>query len=907
MKILVYNELDTHKIPNFSKICHYLEAGDFQAAQVKKIDDNLYRAKLNKEARLLFSIYRYQGDAYLLLLEYIPNHAYDKSRFLRGNASIDENKIPTLSELANLDEEKSLAYINPKYSTIHLLDKILSFDEAQHQIYQLQPPLIIIGSAGSGKTALTLEKMKQTTGDILYVSRSPYLVHNSRNLYYAFDYQNENQTIDFLSFDDYLASIHVSSTKEMPFREFESWFTRHRTGKLNDANQLFEEFKGVITGQQTDMAYLSRQAYLDLGIKQSIFSGAERYLVYDLFEKYLDVMHDKGYHDSNIISHTYLAKVKPTYDFIIVDEVQDLTNIQLQVILKALNKPTHFILCGDSNQIVHPNFFSWAKVKTLFYEQKVQGSPTELIRVLNTNYRNSPQVTQAANNILKIKNSRFGSIDRESNYLVQTNVETDGKIALIADDKRLLKQLDQKSRLSTHFAVIVMHPEQKAEAKQYFKTPLVFAVQEAKGLEYDNIILYHFVSNDESRFQEICKNVTPDDLKREALTYARGKDKSDKSLEIFKFYINALYVAITRAICNLYWIETSPKHRLFNLLNLQAVTGDLETLPGQESSLDEWRKEAHKLEMQGKQEQAEEIRHQILKQEEVPWEVYQEDTLETLKQKALKEGDKKAKLALFEYALVYHEPKLLNQLNQVGFKPAKNPLNGLKPLTQKYYALYEVKHTTGIMRQVEKYGVDFRNPFNQTPLMIASGLGRADLVEQLVEEGAKPELVNNIGLNAFQIALEQAVVSPPFVQEKLAQIYLQLEPDNVAIQADERLISLDNHLMEFLMLNLVIVMTIKASNTKTISSIEKYAFTSGDFLKILEQFPQRILPDRRKKRAYVSSILAKNEINRDDKYNRQLFLRIKRGYYVINPNLSVRLEGEWHNIYKRLKIRKPML
>ncbi|RKZ77377.1 MAG: hypothetical protein DRQ57_00005, partial [Gammaproteobacteria bacterium] len=75
-------------------------------------------------------------------------------------------------------------------------------------------------------------------------------------------------------------------------------------------------------------------------------------------------------------------------------------------------------------------------------------------------------------------------------------------------------------------------------------------------------------------------------------------------LEIFKFYVNALYVAITRAICNLYWVETNPKHRLFNLLDLQAVTGDLDNLPQNESTLDEWRKEAHKLEMQGKQEQA---------------------------------------------------------------------------------------------------------------------------------------------------------------------------------------------------------------------------------------------------------------------------------------------------------------
>ena len=82
---------------------------------------------------------------------------------------------------------------------------------------------------GSGKTALTLEKLKEAVGDILYVTRSAYLVHNARALYYAHNYGNEEQNIDFLSFQEYLESIHVPQGREMSFREFAAWFTRHRT------------------------------------------------------------------------------------------------------------------------------------------------------------------------------------------------------------------------------------------------------------------------------------------------------------------------------------------------------------------------------------------------------------------------------------------------------------------------------------------------------------------------------------------------------------------------------------------------------------------------------------------------------------------------------------------------------
>ncbi len=892
MKTLLYNELNPKKIPNFDKIRNALEKDDFRAAQVKKIGDNLYRARLDKSNRLLFSLYHYEHQTYALLLELIENHAYDKSRFLKGGVTIDENKIPDLTQIEPEDKEP-LIYLNTEQPTFNILDKIISFDDAQQQIYAIHPPLIIIGSAGSGKTALTLEKMKHAIGEILYITRSPYLVHNSRNLYYAMGYANDSQEISFLSFDDYLASIRVPKGKDMPFRAFAQWFARHKVPKaLQDPYQVFEEFKGVITGP-TDSAYLSREDYLQLGIKQSIFQPEEREKVYDLFEKYLHFMQQENYYDANILSYEYLTEVEPRYDFIVVDEVQDLTTVQLQVVLKSLRDPHNFLLCGDSNQIVHPNFFSWAKVKSLFYEQQDAQVPGELIRILSTNYRNSPQVTEIANTVLKIKNHRFGSVDKESNYLVESNAHNSGTVILLKQQDKLLRELDQKTSRSTHFAVIVMHPEQKAQAKQHFKTPLVFSIQEAKGLEYENVILYNFVSAEAERFKEITQGVVAEDLLYNELRYARAKDKSDKSLEIYKFHVNALYVALTRAVKNIYLIEDNPQQRLFELLALKESETGLD-LEAYQSNLEEWRREAHKLEMQGKQEQAEEIRHQILQLKKVPWQVLTGDAVTQLHQRAITENNKKAKLQLFEYALVYNHRSYMNALIKADFKPAKNPQNGIKLLNQKYYMAYTVKQISGIMRQVDQYGVNLRNEFNQTPLMIASRMGNEQAVKALIDAGANTVLINNAGFNAFQIALEQACKEKEFAEKQLAAIYQLLEPDNMTLQSNQRLYQLDNRLMEFLMLNVMMALFYIQLSTKARSGD---AFTSGDFVEVLETFPEHIVPERRKKRAYISSILSKNEVERDDKYNRRLFLRIKRGHYIINPQLSLRVESEWRSIY----------
>lgn len=898
MQILIYNELDPKAIPGFTKLQKYLEADDFKSADVKKVGDNLYRARLNVRDRLLFSIYQHQGRRYALLLEFIKNHAYENSRFLRQASVIDEDKIPLIGKIDDI-HTPGLVYLNSAHNRFNLLDKIISFDDHQQALFQQQPPLIVIGSAGSGKTALTLEKMKQAIGDVLYVTQSAYLVKNSRDLYYANGYDNPDQQVDFLSFQEFLESIHVPEGKPVNFQAFQQWFSRFRQGNvLKDAHKLFEEFRGVITGPATDKSWLSRDDYRNLGVKESIFLADERDAVYDLFEKYLGFLQDNSLYDANIISHQYLQRTQPSYDFVVVDEVQDLTNIQLYLILKSLHRSQDFILCGDSNQIVHPNFFSWAKVKSLFYRQQDLQTSDELIRILNTNYRNSPQVTDIANRILKIKNLRFGSIDKESHYLVESNGHNQGEVLFLQDIPAVRRELDSKTKASTQFAVIVMTSDQKAPAQQHFGTPLIFTIQEAKGLEYENIILYNFLSQEEARYREISKGVSAVDLEQD-LKYARGKDKTDKSLEVYKFYINALYVALTRAVKNLYWIESNPKQALLELLGLRDAQDSLQ-LAGQNSSLDAWRLEAHKLELQGKQEQADRIRNEILKQKLPNWQVLDAKSLPELKCKALETDNKSARMALFEYALVYEDRDILNSLLKVDFKPARQPDKGLQLLQQKHYSMYSFRKPDAVLKQVNEYGTDFRNLFNQTPLMVAAWMGNVDIVKALCDLGADTEKVDGNGLTAFQIALAQADRSENYAKKKLANIYEQMEPTSLSIQVDGRLVKLDKHSMEFFMLNLMIALFYRVMPKKLRFRVE--GFTTQDFIDAIQNLPHSILPERRKQRPYLSSILSKNEISKEDKHNRKLFYRVRRGFYIFNPSLAIRVEGEWVNIYDLLSI-----
>lgn len=69
MNILLYNDLNPDQISGFTKVRKALESGNFTQADVRKIGDNLYPARLNRSDRLLFSLYQFNAQPYCLILE----------------------------------------------------------------------------------------------------------------------------------------------------------------------------------------------------------------------------------------------------------------------------------------------------------------------------------------------------------------------------------------------------------------------------------------------------------------------------------------------------------------------------------------------------------------------------------------------------------------------------------------------------------------------------------------------------------------------------------------------------------------------------------------------------------------------------------------------------------------------
>ena len=293
------------------------------------------------------------------------------------------------------------------------------------------------------------------------------------------------------------------------FRQFvekSTRFTRElrKVGEMTVYREIFSYIKGSAEAMETDSGFLSEDQYVNMAHKVSSLPEELRPLVYALFVEYKSKRREL-FDLSDLIFHLIRAKrngklAGTRIDRFVVDEVQDLMLAEVKPLLELSSDKNGLFLCGDTAQTISRGVgFRFADVKTLFHGLD-PSVVTPALDHLCLNYRTHAGIVECAACVVQLLLERFPTaVDRlpaERGHFAGPQPalmhETDSaalvESMLAADEVGLME-------MGANQVVLVRQEACKGRLPAELRAGLTLTIEESKGLEFDDVCLYNFVSD----------------------------------------------------------------------------------------------------------------------------------------------------------------------------------------------------------------------------------------------------------------------------------------------------------------------------------------------------------------------------------------------------------------------------
>lgn len=287
--------------------------------------------------------------------------------------------------------------------------------------------------------------------------------------------------------------------------------------------------------------------------------------VNEIYQPYLE---KNNFYDDNDLARLLIKKINNNeiqkFDYVLIDELQDLTELQIIALTKLSKNDNNIMMAGDISQVINPTFFQRGRTGLIF--KNIFNSSLKENIVLYENYRNSENIVFVIQKLLQIRQNKLGKYsDDIYEKSVQLNKKEGLPIFINLSKEKALKNIASWIDVPK-VAIIVPDDETKNYLLKKFNVEgetNIYSVHEIKGQEFSKVLTYNIISNHYDKWEYIMSG---------------NVDKGSDLVNQYRYYFNLLYVAITRGRENLFMFEDNKNCQIIKEIIHLFLTIDETTL-----------------------------------------------------------------------------------------------------------------------------------------------------------------------------------------------------------------------------------------------------------------------------------------------------------------------------------------
>jgi superfamily I DNA/RNA helicase len=316
-----------------------------------------------------------------------------------------------------------------RYKEGDLLTLLLKLDEDQRNLtnWALQGPTMVKGGAGTGKSTVALYRVKAllerpgAAGPerLLFATYTRALIAASRQLLGQLLSAEQMKRVRVATCDEVareivaatpgrrlgpfadggallsvLRSVRASVSPSGP-SAFDRRLRANALARLSD-QYLLDEFEWIIDGR--GLASLEEYRGASRPGRGQMLRGGVRDAVWELHEAFVEEVHRRGQERFAALRLEALRRVQSgahgeRYDFVVVDEAQDLSPVTLSLMAELSRDPRGLFFASDSKQSLYSRNYTWSSA-----HPRLQF--TGRTALLKRNYRSTAEIDRAAFDVL---------------------------------------------------------------------------------------------------------------------------------------------------------------------------------------------------------------------------------------------------------------------------------------------------------------------------------------------------------------------------------------------------------------------------------------------------------------------------------------------------------------------------